>query len=360
MVTLLLKTNPFEFQTCNNGQQSFPSIPPGRPSTNELECDVIQYWKGSQHGAVMKIDEDGNMEWFKAIGEEYGEMWGIIQAKQSGNGKYIFTCGRGGTENSVKYRYLDNSGVDQETSLSPTNPCDFNEYRYGRKFYIAKLDGTQQGQQQWSYTYGLQQPGGSNNAYALPGEAYDLAEAGDNGIIAVGCNREFVGSTWSDMLGLIVKINPADGKIIKMRKIALSGFDIEMRAIESQNGNSFAIVYEKKDLSSGISIIGGFKIDADLNDISGSAFGLHEYNSFLTSALLPTPVSGYNFPTFNHAFGYKVYDIEKQSFDGNTFFFVGGHSIANDDHVYDNSNDEGLVLKLNADMSLSNYQSMAK
>lgn len=347
---------PTRILNCNKGgvHTTFPVPNVGRPAPSELECGSPQVWKGSQHGAVMKVAENGTMEWYKVFGTEYGEMWGIMQAKLSGGGKNIYTCGRGGTslDNTVPYHYLDGSGNDASSYPQPIDPCEYEDgYRQGRKIYVVKLDGSQNGDVLWQHTYGIQDGSIASVAYATPGEAYDLAEDDENGIIVVGCATEWVSGSLSKMRGVIVKIDPDDGKILKMRKIIHTN-DLELMAIEKESNGRFAIVYYHKT-STGLHTIGGFKIDSDLNDIVGSSFGANEYNSSIPITPIPLSTSAYSHPTFNRANGFVVFDIEKQVTNGVANFMIGCHSKASNNEVYDVSNEEGFLIRLNNNMSFS-------
>jgi hypothetical protein len=341
----------------------FPDPPTGRPAINELECDDPVNWKGSQHGAVMKIDEGGNMEWYKVFGEEYGEMYNLIQAKESGDGKYIFTAGRGGNQlTGVQYRYLDALNTEQVTTLSCNDPCDFyTQFRSSRRFYIVKLDGSNNGEVEWQYTYGSIIPAVGVDAYASPGTAWDIVEASDEAVIAVGCVGDWQPasppySAYVKMSGFIVKIDPNTGAILKSRKILNTNGSMALLSIVKENANSFGIAYYRAD---GNSKIGAFKIDSDLDDITGSGFMDNEYNTDLTPTI-PTMVEGYLDPTFSHSGGYKPWDIELQEYEEENYFIVGAHSFAPDEVVYDNFNDEGIILKLNADMSFHSSMSIGE
>jgi hypothetical protein len=251
----------------------------------------------------MKIDEGGNMEWYKVFGEEYGEMYNLIQAKESGDGKYIFTAGRGGNQlTGVQYRYLDALNTEQVTTLSCNDPCEFyTQFRSSRRFYIVKLDGSNNGEVEWQYTYGSIIPAVGVDAYASPGTAWDIVEASDEAVIAVGCVGDWQPasppySAYVKMSGFIVKIDPNTGAILKSRKILNTNGSMALLSIVKENANSFGIAYYRAD---GNSKIGAFKIDSDLDDITGSGFMDNEYNTDLSPSI-PTMVDGYLDPTFSH------------------------------------------------------------
>jgi hypothetical protein len=158
------------------------------------------------------------------------------------------------------------------------------------------------------------------------------------------------------MRGFIVKIDPSTGAILKTREITNPNGHMALLSIVKENSNSFGIAYYRAD---GNSKIGAFKIDSDLDDITGSGFMDNEYNTDLTPTI-PTMVEGYLDPTFSHSGGYKPWEIELQEYEEENYFIVGAHSFAPDEVVYDNFNDEGIILKLNADMSFHSSMSIGE
>jgi hypothetical protein len=340
-------------------------------NTDEHECDDPSnyHWKGSEHAAAMRIDDDGNVIWFKSYGEEYGEMWSCVQSEVDRNVAYL--CGRGGTSNNMRYSYQDAStGNYVSTTLTNPNHCDYKlGFKNGRKPYLIKIDGN--GDLLWDYTYGAQDPTVHPNAdnYNLEGQFWDLAETDDGGIIAVGCVKQLVATGGSQFVGgklqgFIVKVD-ANGNLLNSRILGVSADgDFGCFAIEKEHSSSFVVLFNAKGG------VGTFKIDQNGNDLISNPFNVS--NVFKAGDPMPSiqlsPFINFSKSSFGVDPSFKGWDLERVPVVGGPDKFVLGVAVmGTSHHIYhylgsgnNGSNNEGILVLLNNDLSYNSQISMGE
>ncbi|MCB9245247.1 MAG: T9SS type A sorting domain-containing protein [Flavobacteriales bacterium] len=363
------QNKPYRFADCDsNGTPETEINPPGRPDFMELECsDTSNYhWKGSEHAAAMRVDSNGNVVWFKAYGEEYGEMWSCIQS--SSNRNHIYLAGRGGTASGVVYQYWDSVQNKSDSALLP-NPYRCTNikkgFMAGRKAYLIKLD--KEGNLLWEYTYGEQDPNeiDPDSAYQLEGMFWDLAEADSGHVIAVGCVTEWLNSTnISPQRGFIAKISPS-GRLIKKLYFPVSVSDTNgfgFYGIEKENDHSFVLVYNRKDEGK----VGVFRIDENLNESLLSPFDGVLFEPFQGTPGVDNIANGsiVNFEGNNSFFAYDI--ARKPTLGGAYEFVLGIASLATTHHIFefpgidDTSNNEGIIVLLHNDLSYKSQHSLGE